>query len=66
MAVAQVEAQRAVVADHVRFHRAARAAAPRLLPGGPAVCRRIGMRHLGTTARFMDTTSELFELPAPR
>lgn len=31
-----------------------------------AVCRRLGMRHLGTTARFMDTTTELFELLAPR
>lgn len=31
-----------------------------------AVCRRLGMRHLGTTTRFMDTTTELFELLAPR
>lgn len=31
-----------------------------------AVCRRLGMRHLGTTARYMDTTTELFELLAPR
>lgn len=27
-----------------------------------AVCRRIGMRHLGTTNRYMNTSSELFEL----
>ena len=27
-----------------------------------AVCRRIGMRHLGTTTRCMDTPNELFEL----
>lgn len=27
-----------------------------------AVCRRIGMRHLGTTTRYMDTSCELFEL----
>ena len=27
-----------------------------------AVCRRIGMRHLGATTRYMDTPSELFEL----
>lgn len=27
-----------------------------------AVCRRIGMRHLGTTTRYMNVSSELFEL----
>lgn len=27
-----------------------------------AVCRRLGMRHLGRTSRYMDTTCELFEL----
>ena len=29
-----------------------------------AVCRRLGMRHLGTTTRYMDTSCELFELTA--
>lgn len=27
-----------------------------------AVCRRIGMRHRGTTRRYLDMTTELFEL----
>ncbi|WP_256792160.1 GNAT family N-acetyltransferase [Terrabacter sp. Ter38] len=27
-----------------------------------AVCRRIGMRHVGATTRYMDTPCELFEL----
>lgn len=29
-----------------------------------AVCRRLGMRHLGTTMRYMDTSCELFEMTA--
>jgi len=31
-----------------------------------AVCRRIGMRHLGTTTRYMDTYCHLFELTDER
>lgn len=31
-----------------------------------AVCRRIGMRSLGPTTRYMDTSCDLFELPRPR
>ncbi len=27
-----------------------------------AVCRRVGMRHLGSTTRYMDMSCELFEL----
>lgn len=27
-----------------------------------AVCRRVGMRHLGRTTRYMDTDCELFEI----
>lgn len=30
-----------------------------------SVCRRIGMRHLGTTDRYYDTTCELFEIAPP-
>jgi len=30
-----------------------------------AVCRRLGMRHLGRTGRYYDLTLELFHLPAP-
>lgn len=29
-------------------------------------CRRIGMHHLGTTMRYMDTSCELFEMTAHR
>jgi RimJ/RimL family protein N-acetyltransferase len=31
-----------------------------------AVCRRIGMRHRGTTTRYLDMSSELFELASER
>lgn len=30
-----------------------------------AVCRRLGMRHLGPSTRYMDTTFEVYELEAP-
>lgn len=30
-----------------------------------AVCRRLGMRHLGPSTRYMDATLEVFELVAP-
>ncbi|QKE83076.1 GNAT family N-acetyltransferase [Arthrobacter sp. NEB 688] len=30
-----------------------------------AVCRRLGMRHLGPSTRYMGTTLEVFELVAP-
>jgi RimJ/RimL family protein N-acetyltransferase len=34
-------------------------------PRSQAVCRRLGMRHLGRTGRYYDLTLELFHLPAP-
>jgi RimJ/RimL family protein N-acetyltransferase len=35
-------------------------------PRSQAVCRRLGMRHLGRTTRYYGTELELFHLPAPR
>jgi RimJ/RimL family protein N-acetyltransferase len=34
-------------------------------PRSQAVCRRLGMRHLGRTGRYYDMALELFHLPAP-
>jgi RimJ/RimL family protein N-acetyltransferase len=30
-----------------------------------AVCRRLGMTHLGLTSKYYETELELFRLPAP-
>jgi RimJ/RimL family protein N-acetyltransferase len=35
-------------------------------PRSQAVCRRLGMRHIGRTTRYYDTELELFHLRAPR
>ncbi len=34
-------------------------------PRSRAVCRRLGMRHLGRTGRYYDLELDLFHLPAP-
>ncbi len=57
------EAARAAVAD--AFSRGQRRVIALTHPQNhpsQAVCRRIGMRPLGTTTRYMDTPSRLFEL----
>jgi RimJ/RimL family protein N-acetyltransferase len=57
------EAARAVVAD--AFSRGQRRIVAVTHPDNKpshAVCRRVGMQHLGTTTRYMGTSCELFEL----
>lgn len=57
------EAAKAAVADAFSYgqHRVIAVTHPHNQPS-QAVCRRIGMRHLGTTTRYMNMPSELFEL----
>jgi len=61
------EAAQAVMAD--AFHRGL----PRVIAvtnpenvASQAVCRRLGMTHLGRTTRYYDSAKELFEQRAPR
>jgi RimJ/RimL family protein N-acetyltransferase len=57
------EAAKAAVADAFSRgqHRIIAVTHPQNEPS-QAVCRRVGMHHLGTTTRYMETSCELFEL----